>query len=1029
VNQRPCPARMLQGLLLAIWLLAAWLSPRPAAATPVDPPLQINQYAHTSWTARDGATLGQVLGMAQTADGYLWIAGSFGLFRFDGQRFMKWEPPDGQKLPSGPYSLLASRDGTLWIGTFGGLSSWNGRQFVRRHEAVGNRFVGSLLEDREGTVWATLHGEPGRVCALRAGHGHCEAPPGGFGRFAWGLVEDRAGNLWLGAENGLWRWKPGAPKHYPMPGLRVGELTTTVGGDVLVGIHGRGLQELVGDRLVPHRFHRIGKPDEWLTDGEVQSNRLLRDREGGLWIASESRGLLHVKDGQADVFTRSDGLSGNVGSSLFEDQEGTIWFGSDKGLDRFRKLPVSNLSTRQGLPDDLTNSVLAAADGSVWVATNDGLARWTGASPVVYKQRDGLPDAHVHAQYQDADGRLWVSTARGLAYFDGKRFVPVGGVPSTEIHAITGDAKGNLWVSGNKGLTRLYRGRPVEQVAWDVFGDLRVAQGIVSDGAGLWVGFWRRAVSYFKDGKVQATYTPAQGLGGGLVTGLRLGADGAVWATTAGGISRIKDGRVTTLSAAQGLPCELIHSSMQDDAGALWMYTSCGLLRVAPDELAAWVADPSRRVRPALWGAADGVPINATPSSQYNPPVAKDAQGKLWFVGSGEVQLVDPAQMHFNPVPPPVHIVTLVADQKTYAVANGLRLPPLARDIRVEFSALTLVDPKSTRFRYRLEGHDTDWQEVVDRRLASYTNLPPGHYRFQVKAANNSGIWNEEGAELAFSIEPALYQKTWVRVTAVAVLLGLAWGAFRLWLRLRLHRMQRQFEVTLEARVAERTRIARDLHDTLLQQFHGLLLQLQAACNLLPDRPRESRQILTGAIEHAAVAITEGRDTVQGLRAPAVQADDLAQELRALAAELAREGSTTAAQVEVQGRPRPLRPMAREEIARIAGEALRNAFRHAHAQRIDVEIRHEARRLHVTVSDDGQGIDADILREGGKAGHFGLSGMRERAELLGGELSVRSDPGAGTEVALSVAASQAYLVPAPPRRGWRGRVQGAAGGE
>jgi signal transduction histidine kinase len=322
------------------------------------------------------------------------------------------------------------------------------------------------------------------------------------------------------------------------------------------------------------------------------------------------------------------------------------------------------------------------------------------------------------------------------------------------------------------------------------------------------------------------------------------------------------------------------------------------------------------------------------------------------------------------------------------------------------------------RFRYQLEGHDNDWQEAVDRRLASYTNLPPGNYRFRVKAANNSGVWNEEGAQLDFSILPALYQTTWFRLACVVLLIALAWSGFQLRLRMRVRRLHRQFEATLEARVAERTRIARDLHDTLLQRFHGLLLQFQAAFNLLPDRPRESKQVLAGAIDQVAEAITEGRDTVQGLRTSALETNDLADALRALVEDLANEsGHAAAARVDVQGTPQGLHPLVRDEIFRIAGEALRNAFRHADAKQIDVEIRYDVRGLRVRVRDDGKGIDPEVLQSGDKKGHFGLSGMRERAALVGGKLTVRSEREAGTEVDFTAPGARAYSRH-PQARSW-----------
>ncbi|MGM9486449.1 two-component regulator propeller domain-containing protein [Ideonella sp. YS5] len=1002
------------GLLLAAALLAS-----PPAAVALDPPLQVAQYTHTSWTARDGAVLGLVFAMAQTPDGYLWIAGSFGLFRFDGLRFERWQPPDGQLLPSGPYSLLASRDGTLWIGTYSGLSSWDGKKFVYRHPQIGEgRFVTSLLEDRDGTVWAGVLGKRGELCAIRAGQVDCRAPEGGFGAFVWSLAQDRSGALWVGAESGVWRWSPGEPRRYAIPGPRMGDMTTTADGQVLAGIQRGGILQPAGDRLVPYRFRRAGKPDDWLADDEVMSNKLLRDRDGGLWIGTTSAGIIHVKDGQADTFTRADGLSGNITCSLFEDREGNIWFGSEKGLDRFRKLPVTILSTRQGLPDEVTRSVVATRDGSVWVGTGNGLARWKDDGTLqVYRERDGLPASQVRSQYQDADGRLWVNTARGLAYFANERFVAVDGGPSDHVHAMGGDAAGNLWVSGNKGLARLHKGQLVDNVAWADLGLPEEPQGILADKGGLWLSFWGAGLAFLKDGKVQATYTPAQGLGAGQVTGLRVDEKGALWAATGkGGLSRIQDGRVTTLSAANGLPCNAIHWSQQDDNGSLWMYTECGLLRVSHDDLAAWIADPNHGVTPKLWGAADGVRLTVTPPAYYNPDVAKGPHGKFWFVGAGEVQIVDPYHMPSNPVPPPVHIETLVADHQNHPVANGLRLPALSRDITIEFAALTLADPKSTRFRYRLEGHDNDWQEAVDRRLATYTNLPPGHYRFRVKAANNSGVWNEEGAQLDFSILPAFYQTTWFRVACAVAFIGLAWGGFQLWLHMRIRRLHREFEATLEARVAERTRIARDLHDTLLQRFHGPLLELQAVLNLLPDRPRESKQILTRAVDHVAEAITEGRDTVQALRTSVLETNNLSGALRELAENLAHEsGHAASAHVEVHGTPQLLHPIVRDETFRIAGEALRNAFRHADAKRIDVEIRYDPHLLCVRVRDDGKGIDPEVLSRGEKEGHFGLGGMHERAKLAGGKLAVRSGPGAGTEVEFSAPGSQAYGKPSSAR--------------
>ena len=981
----------------------------PAKA--VDAPLQIAQYAHTAWSARDGATLGLVFAMAQTPDGYLWIAGSLGLFRFDGLRFVPWQAPPGQGLPSGPYSLLVSRDGTLWIGTFYGLASWDGRNLTRYPQTLG-LFVTSLLEDHAGTIWAGMQGDPGRLCAVRAGQVSCAAPEEGFGAFVWNLEEDAAGTLWLAADSGVWRWGPGTPRRFAMAGLRVGDLSTSADGGVLVGNQLGGVRQVAGEQLAPYRFRRAASPDEWIADRDVKANKLLRDRDGGLWIGTTSRGLIHVKDGVADIFARDDGLTGNIACALFEDHEGNIWFGSEKGVDRFRKLAATSVTTRQGLPDGAMRSVLAARDGSIWAATGEGLARWKDGRLLIYKERDGLPDSNVQSQYQDVDGRLWVSTPRGLAYLSGKRFVAVRSGPSNEVYSMTGDAAGNLWLAGDKGLSHLLHGRFIDNTPWSAFGRTKQAQVIIADQGGLWLSFWDdQGIPFFKNGKIQANYTPAQGLGtiGTGTDGLRLDAEGAVWVGSDGGLSRIKDGRVSTLAVVNDLPCKHVQWSTSDDNGSLWMYADCGLVRVGRDDLAAWTKDSNRPVPAKIWAAVDGVPRVSNREGYFNPPVTKGQDGKLWFLAGAELLWVDPGHMPSNTVPPPVHVESLVADHRTYQAANGLRLPPLVRDIAIEYSALSLVDPHSVRFRYRLEGYDNDWQEAVDRRLATYTNLPAGAYRFQVKAANNSGVWNEVGAQLDFLILPAFYQTAWFRVACVALLIGLAWGGFQLRLRIRITRLKREFEATLDARVAERTRIARDLHDTLLQRFHGLLLQFQAAFNLLPDRPRDSKQVLSGAIAQVAEAITEGRETVQGLRASSLETNSLAESLRELADGLASEnGNTTTARIDVQGRSQALHPIVRDETFRIAGEALRNAFRHAGAATIEVAISFDVREFRLRVRDDGKGMDPEVVDAGSKEGHFGLSGMRERAQVVGGVLTVRSRTDAGVEVDLCIPAARAY---------------------
>jgi signal transduction histidine kinase/ligand-binding sensor domain-containing protein len=1002
-------------LLLAC---AALICGRTAFA--LDPSLDISQYAHTAWTVRDGFSLGNIYAMAQTPDGYLWLGTEFGLFRFDGVRSIPWQPPAGQQLPDKNINaLLVTRDGTLWIGTFAGLVTWNGSKLTLRPE-LGRQFVASLFEDREGTVWASTLESRGRLCAIRGGSVQCYGEDGAFGRAVWAMYEDSSGNLWAAAQSGLWRWKPDPPRRYRTPTELIG-LNKCDNGRLLIAMHGAGLLQFVGDKIEPYPVRGAINPNRLVPDRDVDSNRLLRDRDGGLWIGTVERGLIHVHHGRTDVFAKSDGLSGDVLLSLFEDREGNVWVASTGGLDRFRELPVATVSVKQGLSSDASQSVLAGTDGSIWVGAHDGLTRWKNGQTTIFRKADGLLDDATQALFQDYRGRIWVSTARGLAYLQDGRFVPVNVVPGGEVHFITGDKAGNLWLAEEQRFLHLLEGRLVEQFSWSELGHAHPAATLLPDGeqGGVWLGFWvGGGVWYFKDRQLKSSYTAADELGEGGVTDLQLDRDGALWAATKlGGLSRIKDGRVATLTTRNGLPCDSVHWAIEDDARSLWLYTSCGLVRITRAELNAWIADPKRRIATTVWDAADGVRLRSTPASAYGPRVAKSTDGKLWFVTGEGVQVIDPRHLAVNKLPPPVRIEQMIADHKMYAATSGLSLPPRVRNLAFDFVALSLVAPEKNRYRFKLEGWDPDWRDAVTEYRVEYSNLPPKHYTFRVIASNNSGVWNEQGDVLDFSIDPAFYQTNWFRVLCAVALLALLWALYQL----RVGQLHHQFNMTLEARVGERTRIARELHDTLLQSFHGVMLHFQTGINQLPEHPAEvqtaeARKTLEKAMHQARHAIVEGREAIQGLRSSVVETNDLALAMRTLGEELATNANSTAFHVHVEGTPHDLHPILRDEVYRITGEGIRNAFRHAEAKQIEVEIHYDERQLRVRVRDDGKGIDPKLLSDDGREGHFGLRGMRERAKLIGGKLTVWSELGAGTEVELSVPAARAYSAPTEGNR-------------
>jgi signal transduction histidine kinase/ligand-binding sensor domain-containing protein len=966
-------------LCATIMLLAC--SPRAFA---LNPSLDINQYAHTAWTIREGFFKGTIYSIAQTPDGYLWLGTEFGLLRFDGVRSIPWQPPESQHLPGGLIAgLLAARDGRLWIGTLQGLASWKDGKLTQYAELAGQA-VKALLEDREGTIWAGGLAPRGRLCAIRIGNVQCYGEDGELGIGVFSLYEDRGGNLWAGTESGLWRWKPGTPKRYPMPGPTA--LVDDQNGALWMAMHG-GIRRLVEGKAVPHRLSGA-----WRSLNPVS---LHRDRDGGLWIGTNGQGLLHVHQGGTDLFAQSDGLSSDVIEALFEDREGNVWAATRNGLDRFRDIAVPTVSARQGLSNATVTSVLAARDGSVWLGTADGLNRWSNEHNTIYRKRNsGLPDDYVGSLFQDNRERIWVSTRRGVAYFENGRFIRLGDLQAGEVHSIAGDSDGNVWISHqDQGVFHFLGGRVVERISSANLGSKDMATNLLPDPVrgGLWIGYFQGGVTYFKGGQLRASYVASEGLGKGRVTGLQLDRDGTLWATTQGGLSRVKDGSVATLTSKNGLPCDTVHWMMEDDAHAFWLSTACGLVNIARADLDVWATDPKRTVQVTVFDSSDGVRGQAV-GTGYNPSVAKSADGKLWFLPSDGVSVIDPRHLPFNKLPPPVHVEEVKVDGNPWDASHGWRLPALTRELEIHYTALSLVAPEKNRFKYKLEGRDSDWKDAGNERKASYTDLPPRNYRFRVIASNNNGVWNEAGDSLEFSVAPAYYQTNWFRALIAAVFLAMLWALYRY----RLHQIAREFNMRLDERVDERTRIARELHDTLLQSFQGLMLRLQAGVDQLP--PGKAKDAIEKALERGDQAIAEGRDSIHDLRSSTIVGNDLAAAVAAIGDEMASADSATFRLV-VEGSPRELHPILRDEIYRIAREAVRNAFLHARARQIEAEITYGDRLLRLRVRDDGRGMDPAMLEEG-RPGHYGLPGMRERASRIGAQLNVWSAIGAGTEVEL-----------------------------
>ncbi len=1000
------------GILVACMLLGC--CPRAFA---LNPSLDVTQYAHTSWKIRDGFPKGAITSMAQTPDGYLWLGTEFGLVRFDGVRSVPWQPPVDQHLPSSFISsLLTTRDGSLWIGTLKGLASWKDGRFTEYPELAG-RGIFKLLEDHEGTLWVSGRlSTGGNLCALQNGKIQCYGEDGTLGRGAVTLYEDSKGNLWAGVKDGLWRWKPGPPKFYALAGEPDGMqgLGEADDGALLIGWKG-GIQRFVDGRTEAYLLPGIG--------GEFSARRILRDHDGSLWIGAQERGLIHVHQGRTDAFATSEGLSGANIYTIFEDREGNIWVATNTGLDRFRDFVVATSTVNQGLSNVSVVSVLADKDGSVWLTTRGGLNRLNNGQTTIYRDRSaptmtavreivgsGLPDKGLASLFQDQRGRIWVSTLRGVGYLENDRYVSISGVPGGNILAIAEDTSGSVWIANEElGLFRLFRDSLVEQISWARLGHSDHVSALIADPSrgGLWLGFHLGGVAYFADGHVGTSYTVRDGLGTGRVNHLRLNQEGTLWVATDGGLSRLRNGRLVTLSSKNGLPCSAIHWSMEDNLHSIWLYTACGLMRITQaelDEIATAVdqnKDASRTIRETVFDSTDGVRILAS-GGHYSPQVAKSSDGKLWFLPWDGVSVVDPQHLSLNSLPPPVHVEQITADRKTYDASGQVLLPPLIRDLQIDYTALSLVAPEKILFRYKLEGYDRDWQDAGNRRQAFYTNLPPRNYRFRVIACNNSGVWNEAGTYFDFTIAPAYYQTTWFRVAGIIVFLLVLGGIYHL----RLKQVARQVRGRMEERLEERERIARDLHDTLLQSVQGLILKFHAVATQM-GRDEPAREALEKTLDHADEVLAEGRDRLRNLRATSIPFGGLPAAFERVAEETPQGADATFKTV-VEGRVRELHPMVREECYWIGREAVVNALTHSNGRKVEVEITYDPRQFRLRVRDDGRGIDPKILEEGGRSDHWGLQGMRERAQKIGGQLKLWSRPETGTEVELIIPRASAY---------------------
>jgi ligand-binding sensor domain-containing protein len=1002
--------------LLACLVISALQCP-PIYA--LNPNRNISQYGHTVWRLQDGFFAGKVNAIAQTSDGYMWFGTRMGLLQFDGVRFAPWTPPDGAKLPSLDIrALLGARDGSLWIGVRGALFHWKGGKLIHISGIAGSAV--EIVEDRKGVIWiayAAASGASGALCRVDGERLRCFSQGDGAPAntsLGESLIEDAAGSLWVGTPNLLFRWKDGSPAVYRPRGLEsnnsagIVALAASSDGSMWVGMALPG-PALGLERLIDGVWKPFVTPQ---LDGRTLSvTSLLLDRDGALWIGTVDRGLYHYYNGRVDQFRRTDGLSSDFINGLRQDEEGTVWVVTPEGVDSFHDLSVATWSDRDGLTTDNVVSVATAHDGTIWVGNAGGLDAIRDGRVSSIRPGNGLPGIQITAVFEDREKRLWVGIDNDLTLMRGGQFTKIrrpDGTPIGPVRDMTEDLRNNLWVEseGRRALLRIHDLTVQEEFPAPA---TPPAHALAADSKGnLWLGLESGNLARFRNGHAEVIEFPHGS--GSRVRQVVANPDGSMLAASNAGMLAWKDGRALILGVRNGLPCEGTNGVVLDGRGNLWLHTACGVIEIGQPELQRWWTHPESIVEFRYFNALDG----ALPGNAFYNPAARSKDGRLWFANGSVLQMVDPSSLASNPIPPPVHVEEIVADRKHYSPEGVVRLPRLTRDLEIDFTALSFVAPKKMQFRYRLDGHDKDWQDPGTRRQAFYTDLDPGNYRFRVIACNNDGVWNDTGAAVSFYIIPAFYQTSWFRVLCVIA----AGSSLCMFYLVHLRRVTRRMQEQLAARLEERERIARELHDTLLQGFQGLMLRFQSVLKNIPAN-EPARQMMESTLDRADEVLLEGRQRIHDLREDDMAGNRLWDNLARWGKELALDSSSRFSAA-IIGTSQPLDPAVCHEIYQIGREALTNAFKHAVANHIELEITYNPKKVKLLVRDDGAGIDNGIL-DGGRSGHWGLSGMRERAQKIGAQLNIWSHGGAGTEIDLSIPAKVAYR--RPGKRSARPRIK------
>jgi signal transduction histidine kinase/ligand-binding sensor domain-containing protein len=968
---------MLQGVLIALLVVSSVIA-GPLTA----------DYKHVRWSVENGAP-GRINAIGQSRDGYLWLGSVEGLFRFDGVSFEQIESEDPRRSRLVVAEVLGARSGDVWLGLArsGGVAVYRRGRLIDARMPNPSREVTGLAEGLDGTIWVARGGRSQDTLARwRGGQWEQIGPEAGLppGR-VWHIRVSRDGTLWVVLNDTVVFKRPGAKRFEPTHERVTARASIGEAPDGVIWVSDTRSTRPIGagpSSSASRTFSQVG---------DVGGARILFDRRGQLWGTTWTDGVFNVArmtQARAQTFMARDGLTSDQTHAVFEDREGNIWVGTELGVDMLRPAAIS---VEPNIPQNSAQGYRLAArdDGTVFVSDTKTLyAIAPNGSARAVMRTPSLPAALCAG----SGNSLWMALNTEVIQLTTSGQTVFRRPTEAYSYGCAEDGDGRLWIPAlDKGLNQLSQGQwshwPVTPGGAPPANALRDPQG-------------RAVILYRGDPRTSATPFLAvhrDRIGIGEIESLMPGRT-AVFASSARGLSRLSGERVQVLGVETYPWLVSINGLVQTAAGDTWTIGDTGIVRMRTADLDGAFARPGAPLPHQVFDFRDG--LNSYPQKTPGAQAVEGGDGRIWFLTRRNVLVIDPARLTHNPAPPPVAIRSLSTAGRKIRDPQDTVLPAGAKTITIGYAAGSLSVPSRVRFRYRLEGLSPIWIEAGDRREAFFSDLRPGRYRFQVVAANEDGVWNTEGSAISITIPPTLVETWWFRLLcAVAV-------GFVLWVlySLRLRRVARGIRERLEERTAERERIARELHDTLLQGVQGLIMRFQAAADHLAEA-HPARPAIETALERAEAVLVEGRDRVRDLRAPDTR------RLEVILQELVEQQPFAADQdvaVSSQGVARTLNPEVVDDVARIVGEALFNAARHAQARQVRVLVRYSLGGLRVTIQDDGRGFDVGAPPRAELEGHFGLAGMRERARKVGADLILESQPGKGARVVLNVPAAVAY---------------------